>query len=465
MRTDSVRTEPGALNDLRNYISEKYGKNHLSTNIIEHKKKGKGKVQDAHEAIRPTNLLFEPSYIRKDLSDDEYKLYSLIWNKFISSQMAPAVMDQTSVMFEVAGHYFKANGSIIKFPGFRTVYLEAAAEKRSQKGEDAKEAVSTELPHIDQGQQFAPKEVNPEEHWTSPPPRYNEASIVKELEEKGIGRPSTYASIISNIQDRGYVEKIENRFIPTELGTVVCRMLVESFPDVMDVEFTAKIEELLDKIEEGEVKWKKVLKEFWGGFEETLERAKEEMKNLKKQEIPTGIHCQKCSDGEYLIKWGRNGQFLACSNYPECNSTQDFKKHLDGTLEIIPKEYSKEKCPTCGKRMEVKKGRYGRFLTCEDYPGCKTTLPYMLDVHCPECKTGRFAEKQSRYGKVFYGCTSYPDCTNAMWTLPREFKCPECGYPVMGQRITKRMGEHLECPKCRHKVPIEETPFGEGSES
>lgn len=466
MRTDSVRTEPESLNALREYVKGQYGEKFLSPEPIEYKKKGSSKVQDAHEAIRPTSLEYTPSQLRGDLEPDEQKLYELIWNKFISSQMSQAIIDQTAVTFECEGHFFKANGSIIKFPGFRTVYMEAAAEKASRRGgnddEDENDTpkATGELPVIEVGEQMPAKNGPAEqEHWTSPPPRYNEASLVKTLEEKGIGRPSTYASIISNIQDRGYVEKVENRFMSTELGTVVCKMLIESFPDVMDVAFTANVEKLLDKIEDGEIKWKKVLKEFWQGFEKTLEKAKEEMKNLKKQEIPTGIHCHKCEDGEYLIKWGRNGQFLACRNYPDCTSTHDFKKHLDGTIEILPKDWFRDPCPECGKRLEVKKGKYGRFVRCEEYPKCETTLPYTIDVTCPKCKVGKFAEKKSRYGKIFYGCTNYPECETALWNEPKVMDCPACGFGVMGVKETKRWGKQLQCPECKHSVDWEDTPF------
>jgi DNA topoisomerase-1 len=463
MRTDSVRTEPEAMKAVRDFIKKKYGKDFLSAEEIVYKKKGTSKVQDAHEAIRPTSLEFTPDEVRGDLDPDQQKLYELIWNKFISSQMSQAVIDQTTVTFDVAGHFFKSNGSIIKFPGFRTVYLDSLAEKAKRdedEGDEAAEVKSNLLPEIKEGETFTPKKaISSEEHWTSPPPRFNEASIVKALEEDGIGRPSTYAAIISNIQDRGYVEKIENRFIPTELGSVVCKMLVESFPDVMDIEFTAKVEELLDKIEEGDVSWKKVLREFWKGFEVTLEKAKDEMKNLKKQSIPTGVHCKKCADGEYQIKWGKNGQFLACSNYPDCNSTEDFKRTLEGVITIVDKEFANDPCPTCGKRMTIKKGKYGKFLACEEYPTCMTTLPFTLDVHCPECKKGKFAEKKSRYGKIFYGCSNYPECNNAMWTKPYDFACKKCGHSVMGEKFTKKNGKQLECPKCRHRVEMSETPF------
>ncbi len=469
MRTDSVRTAPEALEQVREFIKDKYGNDFLPTEPNVYKKKGSNKVQDAHEAIRPTNLLFTPDEVRGDLEPEQQKLYELIWNKFISSQMSQAIIDQTTVTFENQGHFFRANGSIIKFPGFRTVYLEAAAEKRSKKGGDDEEnendVKSGLLPEIIVDENIkALKDALETEHWTSPPPRYNEASLVKDLEEKGIGRPSTYASIISNIQDRGYVEKIENRFLPTELGAVVCKMLIESFPDVMNVDFTAQVEELLDKIEEGEVTWKKVLKEFWKGFEVTLEKAKEEMKNLKKQNIPTGINCKKCEDGEYTIKWGRNGQFLACSNYPDCNSTYDFKKSLDGTITILPKNWFHDPCPTCGKKLEVKTGKYGRFVRCEEYPQCETTLPYTLKITCPECKVGKFAEKKSRYGKFFYGCSNYPNCENALWSMPYEYDCPSCGYGIMTYRETKREGKQLQCPKCKHKVDWDITPFAKEEE-
>ncbi len=463
MRTDSVRTEPEAMKSLRSFISEKYGKNFLSNEEIVYKKKGTSKVQDAHEAIRPTNLEFTPEEVRGDLDSDQQKLYELIWNKFISSQMSQAIIDQTAVTIEVNGHFFKANGSIIKFPGFRTVYMDSLAEKvnnRNEEEDDNDEPKAGVLPDIKEGETLTVKKA-PEstEHWTSPPPRFNEASLVKALEEDGIGRPSTYAAIISNIQDRNYVEKIENRFIPTELGTVICKMLVESFPDIMDIEFTAKLEEFLDKIEEGDLSYKKVLREFWKGFELTLEKAKDEMKNLKKQSIPTGVHCRKCKDGEYQIKWGKNGQFLACSNYPDCNSTEDFKKSLDGKITIVEKEYAKEPCPTCGKRLVIKKGKFGKFLACEEYPTCATTLPFTLDVTCPECKVGKFAEKKSRYGKFFYGCSNYPACSNAMWTKPYAYDCKSCGYPVMGEKFTKKNGYQLECPKCRYREDMSETPY------
>lgn len=457
MRTDSIRTEPEALHKLREYIGSSYGKDYLPADPNYYKKKGGAKVQDAHEAIRPVDVNITPFSIKNDLGPDEYKLYSLIWNKFVASQMNPAIIDHTAVFFQVGNYFFKSNGGVLKFPGFRKVYLDSMVQNTGGKGDNERKDNFDELPALTDKDVLKPKKgPDSEEHWTSPPPRYSEATLVKELEEKGIGRPSTYSSIISNIQDRSYVEKIESRFHPTELGVIVCNMLVESFPSEMDVKFTANMETLLDNIESGEIKWNKVLKDFWKSFEKTLEKAKEEMKNLKKQEIPSGLKCQKCGEGELLVKWGRNGSFLACSRYPECKGTEEFRKRADGTYEIIPKDYANQPCPTCGKRMVVKKGRYGRFLACEEYPGCKTALPYTIDVNCPECKTGLFAEKQSRYGKVFYGCTNYPDCQNASWSLPVKFECPNCQHPIMGEKETKRDGHHLYCSKCKTRVPYEE---------
>ena len=465
MRTDSVRITEEAIDSVRKYIKKRYGADYLPSKPIHYtKKKNSSKIQDAHEAIRPTNMNFTPHDVRGDLDDGQQKLYELIWNKFVASQMNPAIIDQTTISFNCQNHFFKANGAVIKFPGFRTVYLEAKLDKVSRRGESEQgleiSKKNSILPKIEKGESLrCIKGPQKEEHWTTPPPRYNEASLVKELEEKGIGRPSTYASIISNIQDRGYVNKIENRFHPTELGSVVCQMLIESFPDIMNVNFTANIEELLDKIEDGSITWKKVLKNFWCNFEEALSKAKEQMKSLKKQLIPTGIKCKKCDNGEYVIKWGKHGQFLACSNYPDCNSTRDFKKDAEGKIHILPKNWFREPCPTCGKKLETKNGRYGRFVRCEDYPQCDTTLSYTLPIICPKCKKGKFVEKKSRYGKFFYGCTQYPDCDNALWSKPFQFTCKSCGYPIMIERNTKREGQQLQCPDCKYKEDWENTPF------
>ena len=463
MRTDSVRTDPSAIDAVRKYIGSKYGRDYLPATANQYKKKGRVKAQDAHEAIRPTSLQFEPELIRPDLTNDEFKLYSLIWNRFVSSQMSQAIIDQTTFILQAKGHYFRSNGSVVKFPGFRTLYLETKEEKKSQTGKMKEETASGLLPELASGQTIKSLEhPYSEEHWTAPPPRYNDASIVKELEEKGIGRPSTYASIISNIVDRHYVEKTENRYHPTDLGEVICEMLQESFPREMDIGFTADMEEKLDLIEEGHIQHLKVLKGFWKEFEITLDRAKEEMKNLKKQEIKVDVMCTKCKEHHFVIKWGRNGQFLACSSYPDCNGSQDFIQKPNNVIELVPKEYFWENCPKCNHRLIVKNGRYGRFLACEEYPKCDMTLSYYLDIKCPSCKKGNFAEKKSRYGRTFYGCTRYPECNHAMWMPPVAHQCPECRSPVMGKKRTKRLEDHLQCPECKTVVKEEDIIHGEG---
>ena len=454
MRTDSVRIGPEALDQVRSHIVQRYGRDFLPETPVFYKKKSQAKVQDAHEAIRPTNLEFSPERLKKDLSSDEWRLYELIWNKFVSSQMSPAQLDQTSIVIQNGPHYFKTGGHVVKFLGFRAAYEDHKAEKdKTLKDDGAIEDQESSIPVLQEGETpLLQKPLEVIEHWTQPPPRFQDASLVKILEEKGIGRPSTYAAIISNLVERSYVDKVENKLIPTELGKVVCNLLLENFPDVMNVDFTAKIEETLDKIEEGEANWKEVLKDFWSSFSLSLDKAKLEMKNLKKQQIPTGISCQKCSEGEYHIRWGKNGQFLACSQYPECNSTQDFKQTSEGKIQIIERKFIEGKqCPLCQSRMILKEGKYGRFLACENYPSCKGTSPVTVDVTCPKCKVGVFAEKKSRYGKLFFGCTQYPECSNALWFRPNKTSCPACGYALMMEKVSKKTGNYLECPECKHK--------------
>jgi DNA topoisomerase-1 len=264
------------------------------------------------------------------------------------------------------------------------------------------------------------------------------------LEEKGIGRPSTYATILSNIQDREYVEKREGRYYPSELGTVVTELLIASFPDILNSEFTAEMENKLDDIEEGKANWKKTLGNFWKPFEKTLELAKEQMKNVKRQEVPTDINCEKCSH-QMVIKWGKLGSFLACSNYPECKNTQDFKKDDQGQIVIVPKEYTDKKCEKCGNSMVVKSGKFGKFLACSDYPNCKFTQAITLGIPCPVCQQGEIAQKQSRYGRVFYSCNRWPNCNFASWDRPIAQPCPKCNYPILTEKVTKRSGLMHKC--------------------
>jgi DNA topoisomerase-1 len=446
MRTDSVRIEPGALQSVREFIEGHYGKEYIPAepNVYKSKKS----AQEAHEAIRPTSLEFSPEKVQPFLEKDEFRLYQLIWNRFVASQMNPAIYDQTAVDISAQdkkGHtyQFRATGSVLKFPGFTAVYMETQEEgdKTEQDSENA-----LKLPIIREGDLVENKELNPSQHFTQPPPRYTDASLIRDLEEKGIGRPSTYASILSNIQDRDYVEKREGRYYPSELGTVVTELLVLSFPDILNSEFTAAMENQLDDIEEGKADWKKTLGKFWKPFEKTLETAKEQMKNVKRQEVPTDIDCEKCGH-KMVIKWGKLGSFLACSNYPECKNTQDFKKDDQGKIVIIPKEYTDKKCEKCGNPMVVKSGKFGKFLACSDYPNCKYTQAITLGIPCPLCSEGEIAQKQSRYRRLFYSCNKWPACNFASWDKPLQIPCPQCKFPILTEKVTKRAGLMHKCMK------------------
>ncbi len=447
MRTDCVRTDPAAIQSVREYIEAQYGKNYLPTepNLYKSKKS----AQEAHEAIRPTSLDYSPERIQHFLEKDSYRLYQLIWNRFVSSQMNPAIYDQTAVDLITKDQdgnlqQFRATGSVLKFPGFTAVYMEGFEE--GDKGEAGTQEGALKLPKIQPGDSVKNLELKPSQHFTQPPPRYTDASLIRDLEEKGIGRPSTYASILSNIQDREYVEKREGRYYPSELGTVVTELLVASFPDILNSEFTASMESQLDDIEDGNADWKKTLGKFWKPFEKTLEIAKKQMKNLKQQEVPTQIQCEKCQHN-FVIKWGKLGSFLACSNYPECKNTQDFRKDEQGNIVIVPKEFTDKKCEKCQKPLIVKNGKYGKFLACSDYPNCKYTQAITLGIPCPTCQEGEIAQKRSKYGRFFYSCNRWPKCNFAIWDKPITQACPKCKYPLLTEKITKKAGLMHKCPE------------------
>ncbi|MEN6356786.1 MAG: type I DNA topoisomerase [Armatimonadota bacterium] len=411
MRTDSTRVAKEAQEEARDYIAKTYGQTYMPEKPRQVSRKG---AQDAHEAIRPTSVMRHPDEIRHFLNNDQYKLYRLIWQRFMASQMSPAVFDVVSVDIEAAGMTFRATGSTIKFQGFMKVYTE---------GKDDDKVVADEeqppLPPMVEGQILDLRELLPEQHFTEPPPRYTEATLVKTLEEKGIGRPSTYASIISTIQDRKYVELKEKKFFPTELGFIVTDQLVKHFPAIMDVEFTAGVETKLDNVEEGRLDWVQLLSEFYGPFEKDLEEAQENMERVK----------------------------------------------------IQPKE-SDQVCPNCGKKMLIREGRFGEFLGCAGYPECKTTAPLTkpVDVKCPACGEGEILEKKSKKGKIFYGCNRYPECSWVSWDKPTNKKCPQCGS-LLGERryrgrLTGYRCTNQECDyqKARGKegASEEETKDGEG---
>ncbi len=453
MRTDSTRIAPEALDELRGYIQETFGENYLPSqpNIYKTQKA----AQEAHEAIRPTSAKRDPEGLRPFLETDLYKLYKLIWNRFVASQMTRGLDLVTQVDIQAKTYTFRASGTVEKFDGYRRVYREEVEQPAGATSPETEVTTDTNLtlPNLEAGETLILDE-NPEaggvaskQHFTQPPPRYNEALLIREMEEKGIGRPSTYATIISTIQDRHYVEKEEARLRPTDLGRLVNDRLVNHFPKVFDVEFTAKMESELDGIEEGEKDWVTTVKDFYQPFVKDLESAEENMEDLKSKEEPTDIPCDKCGK-TMVIKWGRHGHFLACPGYPDCKNTKEFKKDEDGTIQIIQPEVETtgEVCEKCSSPMIVKRGRFGMFLACSQYPECKTTKPLKLGVKCPapDCG-GDLVQKRTKKGKNFYSCSQYPTCNFAIWDKPVNRPCPQCQSPFLVEKFRKQTGNKVLC--------------------
>lgn len=450
MRTDSTRVSDEALNQARDQIRKTYGDDYLPAKP--RRFKTKDSAQDAHEAIRPTDAGRTPEKMAPFLDKDMHKLYTLIWQRFVASQMAPAVFDQTTIILEAGEHTLKAVGSILRFPGYLSLYQDSAKSGGEQE---------ENLPDLSEGEPVQLQKLEPKQHFTQPPPRYTEASLVKALEENGVGRPSTYASILSTIQEKEYVELRDRKFFPTDLGKVVNDLLVRHFPEIMDIDFTASMESKLDDVEGGELDWQELLKVFYTPFRQTLEKAKEEMESVKGKSVPTDIKCEECG-GTMVIKWGKMGEFLACDQYPDCRNTCDFERDQEG--KIIPKEKEKEEvseevCEKCGRQMIYKKGRYGRFLACSGYPECKNIRAEGTGVQCPEenCP-GELVKKVSKKGKIFYACNQYPNCSHALWNKPVNQACPECGNPYLIEKETKKQGRHLRCPekKCGYTKKLDE---------
>ncbi len=440
MRTDSVRIAEEALKTARKFVSVTYSEKYLpgKPNFYKSKKT----AQEAHEAIRPTYVEYTPEKVKRFLTKDQFKLYELIWNRFVACQMTPAVYDTTTVDIEAEKYLFRATSSILKFDGFLRIYQDLKDENGN--GEVEPEAT---LPQLQQNDLLKLLELLPEQHFTKPPARFSEASLIKELEACGIGRPSTYAIIVSTLKERKYVINEKRRLFPTDLGKTVNEILVENFPDIFEVGFTATMEEELDKVEEGELKWVQVLKDFYKPFSATLEKVQAKEKKIKKQhEEKTDEVCDKCGS-PMIIKWGRNGRFLACSNYPTCKNTKSLNHREEKELA------NGEKCERCGSEMVVKSGRFGRFLACSNYPQCKNTKSITLKIPCPEkgC-TGEITEKRSKKGRVFYGCSRYPKCKFASWDKPVAEKCPQCGAGFMVEKSNKSKGEFLKCLSCKFET-------------
>lgn len=450
MRTDSFRVSEDAQKWARELIIERFGKDYVPENPPQYK--SKKTAQEAHEAIRPTYPDKTPERVKPFLSKDQYALYNLIWNRFISSQMSPAQLEQTTFIISSKNDAieFRTSGTVIRFPGFMALYTESRDEVEEEEGGI--------LPSLNEKERLNLIEVKPSQHFTQPPPRYTEATLVKALEEKGIGRPSTYASILSTIQERKYVEKdSDKRFHPTELGIIVNDLLVEKFPELIDIGFTAKMENELDAIENRKLKWLKVVKDFYKPFSRDLAQALMDMKKIKPKDIPTEEICEKCGSS-MVIKWGRHGRFLACSNYPQCKNTKELR---DGTTGLDSKESQREAdvneiCEKCGAPMIVKVSKFGKFLACSTYPECKNTRPISTGVKCP-LDEGDIVERRSKRGRRFWSCKNYPKCTFALWYKPIQKHCPKCNASFLVERLTKEGKSYLQCltKGCDYKEDIE----------
>ncbi len=462
MRTDSPRIAAEAAEEARQVIRERFGSDYLpaTPNVYKTQKA----AQEAHEAIRPTSAHRDPESIKQFLERDQYMLYKLIWNRFVASQMVPAILEVTRVDCAPQGirdqYLFRANGMVVKFQGHQAVYQEGVDAEVVPQGKTAdqerEEESDRRLPALQEGETLrlvgqegqAVQGLLPKQHFTQPPPRYNEALLIRELEERGIGRPSTYASIISTIQDRKYVDKLEGRLAPTETGRTVNSFLVKGFPDILNTDFTSLMEKELDEVEEGEKPWVKAVRDFYGPFSKDVEKAKDIPGPKDTVEPPTNIPCEKC--GRMMeIKWGRNGKFLACPGYkedPPCRNTQNFEKLPDGTIKIVAKQdmTTDEKCEKCGSPMVIKSGRFGRFIACSAYPACKTTKPIPLGVKCPQ-DGGDLAQKRSKKGRTFYACANYPQCEFAIWDRPVNKPCPNCQAPFLVEKTSKQAGVTVQC--------------------
>ncbi len=439
MRTDSVVLSSLALNEARDVITALYGKEYALAKPRFFKNKAKN-AQEAHEAIRPTYIGKTPAELKKFLTPDQFKLYDLIWKRTVACQMAEALLDQTSVDIGVGQDFrFRASGTVIRFPGFIKLYTEGVDDESEEK-----EGV---LPPLTEGESLDLMKLLPEQHFTQPPPRYSEATLVKTLEEYGIGRPSTYASILNTLVERKYTRLDKKRFIPEDVGMVVSDLLVNHFTRYVDYNFTANLEEELDQISRGEKQWKPLLHEFWEPFSALLKQKEGEVSKSSLTTEATGESCPDCSK-ELVLKLGKFGKFFACSGYPECKYIRKLEKEKGEAVEPV---YSEEKCDKCGSLMLIRDGRYGKYLACSGYPACKNIQPLVkpkgTGVVCPECGEGELTEKKSRYGKMFYSCNRYPQCKFALWDMPVEKKCPQCGFPLLVKKVYKREGEFLKCPK------------------
>jgi DNA topoisomerase-1 len=448
MRTDSVRVADSAITQAREFINANYEKRYLPDVPNVHAgKKGGSRVQDAHEAIRPTEVGRRPEALKKYLESDLFKLYQLIWRRFVASQMTPELYELTTVDFDLGRYLFRSTGSVVLFDGYRVLFHEGHEPEEAKSGDDF-----GPIPAMSQGDRITCRRVVPSQHFTEPPPRFSQASLVKTLEEQGIGRPSTYAAIISTLQARWYATMKDRRFSPTTLGEKVWKVMQRCFPDTFEVGFTAQMENELDKVEEGDLAWQRVLGDFWAPFATQLaavdvQRIIHEVHDLSK------LHLEKCPTcGSPLeVRSGRFGPYIACAKYPaECKFSKPIGR------EKIPDKPTDEICKECGAPMVIKTGRFGEFLACTRYPKCTHTRPVPLGIKCPKCGDGDLAERRTKKGRNFYGCLRYPDCDFSVWNKPVPVNCPSCGYLGMELKQTKTMGASRKCLKCGHEETVDE---------
>jgi DNA topoisomerase-1 len=455
MRTDSVNLAKEALDEIRGYVAERYGTDDLPSQARIYKTKAKN-AQEAHEAIRPTSIRRLPQEIKAHLSSDQARLYELIWKRTLACQMAHALIDMVAVDLSAGeGNLFRATGSTVASPGFMRVYLEGRDDAKG--ADDDEERM---LPHLEEGELVDLAVIRPEQHFTEPPPRYTEASLVKALEEYGIGRPSTYASIISTLQEREYAVLEKKRFHPTDVGRVVNKFLTEYFTAYVDYDFTAKLEDELDAVSRGEEDWVPLLEHFWGPFKELVDHTQENVKRSDVTQEAIEEACPQCGS-PLSIRLGRHGRFIGCTKYPDCDYTRDLADGK-GQDQPPPEAVEGRSCPECGSELQIKRGKYGKFIGCSAYPKCRyiepLERPQDTGVICPKCSRGTLMKKKSRRGKIFYSCSTYPACDYALWNEPLAEPCPQCGWPVLTIKVTKSRGAQQVCPQkdCNYSAPLEE---------
>jgi DNA topoisomerase-1 len=449
MRTDSVRVAETAVASARELIQRQYGKRYLpeAPNVYSDRKNAR--VQGAHEAIRPTDVRRRPDEVQKYLEPDQFRLYQLIWQRFLASQMTPAQYDMTVVEFDLGKYLFRATGSVMVFDGYHVLYTEGREKEEGRQVEDL-----PPIPPLSQGDTVEVREITPSQHFTEPPPRFSEASLVKELERLGIGRPSTYSAIISTLSAREYVKVDQRRFFPTELGETVEKIMIGKFPEIFNVEFTSGMETELDRVEEGELGWQRVLHDFYGPFNKALGAVDmnalvSDAYGLSAEDIAKE-KCPKCGS-QVELRTGRFGPYLACVKYKD---TCDYVKSLKKAR--TPDRPTDEKCHLCGSPMVIKTGRFGEFLACTTYPACKGTRAIPMGIKCPKCDVGDLAERRTKRGKSFWGCVRYPACDFSTWNKPVPDTCPECGFVGMEKKVSKAEGETRTCLKCKHKIVLAE---------